>query len=727
MNEETLRVLEFDKIRRLLARFTVSSPGQERALALQPLAPAQAPEALAEVEEMETVSAAGVPVVGGRDLRRALRHLQAEGSWLPADDLLEVLASAEAAQEWRRFLAERQEAPRLAGRARDLMPLKELRQNLRASLGVRGEILDSASFALGEIRREVLHTRTQVKRLLEGLLASENLAAIFQERIITERGGRYVLPVRADRRGQLKGFVHDESASGQTLYLEPTLALEGNNRLQTLLREERREEEAILRRLSALVRRDALALDANQEILALLDFTAAAAAFSRGYDGTVPRLTDEPRVELRAARHPLLLFQPDGTPRAAQAVPIDLLLGADSDTLVVSGPNTGGKSVALKTIGLLLLMARSGLPIPCAAGSRLHLFGRIFADIGDEQSIEGNLSTFSGHLTRIRGILQEADGDSLVLLDEAGTGTDPAEGGALALAVLDSLRVRGARVVLTTHLNLIKGYAHLRGGVENAAVEFDSRTLAPTYRLHYGIPGASNAFTIARLLGIPEEVLTLAANYLGSGEQEGLSLIEDLNRLRKEVAEERETARRLTAEAQRERDRRRQLLRELEEQQKHLLDKTARRGEERVREIERRLKDLLRKAEVTTTLAPPQRASLQGELRAVKAKVADLRPAPKRGKSPNETRVGEILRIPAIDADGEVVRIAGDEIELSVLGKKLRLPLRELEQYSPRRLAAQRHGGKVRSSVQRDGFQPQAAAGRQTHRCCAAAARPFYR
>ena len=710
MNEETLRVLEYEKISLLLAGFTVSSPGRERALALRPLPTVAVAEALAEVREMETVlaTAADRPTVGGRDLRWLLRQLRAEGSWLQAEDLLEILASAEVATECRRFFVGRTMAPRLAARAEALEPLKELRQNLRASLGARGEILDSASFELGEIRREILQTRTQIKRVLEGLLAAENLAAIFQERIITERNGRYVLPVRADRRGQLKGFVHDESASGQTLYLEPTAVLEGNNRLQSLLREERREEEAILRRLSALVRRDSAALAANQEVLAHLDYSVAAATFSRLYAGEVPQLTDTPLLELHGARHPLLLFHPDGTLRGGEAVPIDLLLAAGCEVLVVSGPNTGGKTVALKTAGLLLLMVRSGLPIPCRPGSRVHLFGKIFADIGDEQSIEESLSTFSGHLSRIRQILMAADSDSLILLDEAGTGTDPTEGGALALAVLDTLRARGTRTIVTTHLNLIKGYAHLRDRVENAAVEFDNRTLAPSYRLHYGIPGASNAFTIARLLGMPEEVLAQAATYLDSEDQAGLSLIEDLNRLQKELANEREEARRLTQEARHDRDRRRQLLRELETQQKMLLEKTARRGEERVREAERNLRTLLRKAEQigSEAVAPPQRAKLAEELHSVKAEVARLRPELRRGKPPTETRAGEILRIPALDAEGEVVRVANGEVELSLQGKKLRLPLRDLEQPSPRRFAARPKSGKVRSDVVRDSFQP---------------------
>ncbi|MBE0596275.1 MAG: endonuclease MutS2, partial [Desulfuromonadales bacterium] len=491
MNEETLRVLEYDKVQVLLTGFTSTEPGRELAQGLRPLPVAEVGETLAEVGEMMAVlDLAGRPPVGGaRDLREPLRQLRAQGSWIPAGELLEVLSSIETAQACRRFFPPGERPSRLVDQALQLAPLKELGRELRASIGPRGEILDSASFELGEIRRETVSTRGRIRRTLESLLATESLAGVFQERLVTDRGGRYVVPVRSDHRGQLKGFIHDESASGQTLYLEPTAVLESNNRLQSLLREEKREEEKILRRLAEGVRREGLALATNQQILARFDFLAAVASFSRQCRATIPQLTTEPLLELRGARHPLLLLNPDGTPRAGEAIPVDLLLGAERDTLVISGPNTGGKTVALKTVGLLLLMVRSGLPLPCAEGSRVHLFARVFADIGDEQSIEANLSTFSGHLSRIRRILAEADGDSLVLLDEAGTGTDPAEGGALALAVLDTLRQRGARTVVTTHLNLIKGYAHLQGGVDNAAVEFDSRTLAPTYRLHYGIPG----------------------------------------------------------------------------------------------------------------------------------------------------------------------------------------------------------------------------------------------
>jgi DNA mismatch repair protein MutS2 len=705
MTEETFRVLEYDKIRGLLAGFTATSPGRERALALRPRDSSEAAASLAEVGEMTAlVEAQGPPPVGGcRDLRELLRGLHAEGSWLLPEALLAVLASLEAARDCRHCLADRDETPRLAALAAALLPLPALSRELRQSIGPRGEILDSASFELAEIRHDILQLRARIKRTLEELLAAEHLAGVFQDRIITERAGRYVVPVRADHRGQLKGFVHDESASGQTLFVEPAATLARNNELQARLREEKREEERILRRLSAAVRRETEGLLANQEILARLDFLAAAARFARGAGAVAPQLSEAPVIELRAALHPLLLFHPDGRPREEPAVPVDLLLGAGADTLVISGPNTGGKTVALKTAGLLVLMAASGLPVPCHPDSRLHLFGKVFADIGDEQSIEANLSTFSGHLTRLQRILAAADGDSLVLLDEIGTGTDPAEGGALALAVLDTLRERGARLIATTHLNLVKGYAHLRQGVENAAVEFDPRTLAPTYRLHYGIPGASSAFTIARRLGLPETVLERARRYLGEGEREGMDLLEELNRLRRTLERELVEAKTLRLRAGEERQKRKQLLAELEEGKRTILEKAARRGEELVRDAERQVRTLLHEARRAAGL-PAEQARLAGGLRAVREEVAGARPAPRRlGPAPREAAVGELLRVAALGVDGTVVRCLDDQVELDLQGKKLRLPLSALEQYTPRRFAPRHAGrGSITGGVERE-------------------------
>jgi len=710
MSAESLRLLEFDKVVTLLAGFSVTGPGRERLLALRPLTErsAVAAELQAAGEMQRHLEQAGAPPLGGAcDLQEHLRQVRAEGSWLPPLALLEVRTSLEAAAACRRSFLAALDAPLLQELGRGLAECRTVARDLGQSIGPRGEILDDASFELGELRREIQQLRGRIRRSLENLLAREALAGAFQDRLVTERGGRYVVPVRADHRGQVKGFIHDESASGQTLYIEPTLVLEANNDLQTALREEKREEERVLRRLAAAVRGVAGELATNQELLARLDSYAAIGRFARQAGACAPQLSDEPCLELRGARHPLLLFAADGSPRPDHAVPIDLLLGSGCEVLVISGPNTGGKTVALKTAGLLQLMVAAGLPIPCRPESRVHLFGRVFADIGDEQSIEAALSTFSGHLTRMRAILAAADGDSLVLIDEAGTGTDPAEGAALALALLDELRERGARVILTTHLNLIKGYAQLQEQVENAAVEFDPQTLAPTYRLHYGIPGASSAFTIARLLGLPVAVLDRAQAYLGNDEREGLDLIERLNRLTREVAEEREAARQLRAQADQDREKRRRLLADLEQERRRILEKATRRGETLVRQAEDRLRALLDTAAQAGSAAPPLRAELLGQLREVRTEVAAQQPeAARQAEAPREVAVGERVRIVALDTEAEVLRCSGETVELSVAGKKLRLTLAALEAYRPRRFAREAGPVQVRSKVERGGFEP---------------------
>jgi DNA mismatch repair protein MutS2 len=710
MIDESLRVLEYDKVRQLLASFTVTGPGRERALELLPLEDdRQVAESLAEVSEMRLMlEEAGRPPVGGcRDLREAFARLRAEGSWLPVEFLLDVLSSLDAARECRAFLGEREETPLLSALSGALNPCPPLRAQIAESIGSRGEILDGASFELGELRSEIRRLRGRIRKTLEELLLSERYEGVFQDRLITERNGRYVVPVKADHRGRIKGFIHDESASGQTLYVEPATVLDWNNHLQALQRAERREEERILRRLADLVRRDARALKENQEILGRLDCKAAAAHFSRLCDGAAPRLSAEPLIELRGARHPLLLFEPDGTLRREEAVPVDLLLPEGKDTLVISGPNTGGKSVALKTTGLLVLMVRSGLHVPCRPESRVYLFKPVFADIGDEQSIEQSLSTFSGHLTRLRLVLEQAAPGALVLLDEVGTGTDPAEGGALAMAVLDGLREAGAKTLATTHLNLVKGYAYLEERVENAAVEFDDRTLAPTYRLHYGIPGASKAFTIARRLGLPEAVLGRAEHYLGEGERAGLELVEKINLQQRELEQTLADARQLRARAGEEQEKRKRLLRELDEQKQALLDKARRRGDQLVRDAERRIKDLFREAREGTVDLPEQ-ARLTGEVRELRSELQEPVASPARSqRKPVAPQPGELLRIPSLRAEGVVVRIEGDQAELSVQGKKLRLSLATLEQFSPPRFVSdEAKSGGVRSRIEREGFSP---------------------
>lgn len=704
MSVTSFEVLEFSKLRTILAGFCLTPLGQGRVAQLAPL-PDQAAiaEALAECAEMVAVLALyGRPPLGGcGDLQPALVRARAEGSCLRPDDLLGVRDSLRTAVALRRFFNDGDKSPRLTALATQLEELKPLREDLDACFAEGGEIKDSASFELDKIRRKMIALRGRIRQTLDQLLSSDHLAPIFQERLITERNGRYVVPIKADFRGRLKGFVHDESASGQTLFIEPADTLALNNDLHHLQRAEQREIERILLRLTAAVHAAEEALLRNQQVLAHLDLRSACGEFSRRAGCMTPQLATQPLLELKQARHPLLIFNPDCSLRGTPVIPVDLLLTAAGTALIISGPNTGGKTVALKTAGLLTLMVRAGLPIPCAAESRIYPFRRVFADIGDEQSIEEQLSTFSGHLVRLREILAVADAETLVLLDEVGTGTDPAEGGALALATLDRLREVGARTIATTHLQMVKSYALLHDAVENAAVDFDAETLAPTYRLNYGVPGASSAFVIAARLGLPAALLDQAATYLHRDERESQHLLERLHVLQKTLTEDVEETRKLRAAAQRERDKRHQLLTELEAQRQEILAQAREQGQNAVHKAEQDLRSLLRNA-ATQTVAAAQRTELTNAIR----KVADALPQPAnpvpRGRKPRAVVTGERLLVSALNAEGVVVSISGEMVELSIGGKKVRQPLAALRQFEPRRFTGTTAPPRVQSRIERD-------------------------
>jgi DNA mismatch repair protein MutS2 len=702
---DSLDLLEFPKVAAHLAALTRTSPGRDLALALRPLAePVAITMALDEAAEaMGVLAEQGLlPLGAGDDLSPLLDRLHVDGTVLPAEAFEAIRAAAETAASCRSAFGNGDDWPLLRARAAGLVPLPQLVAAIRRAVGPRGEILDSASVMLGDLRREAQVMRARIKRQLEGLLVDERYAGVFQEQLITDRNGRYVLPVRTDHSGRLRGFVHDISASGQTLYVEPAAALDGNNRLQTLLREAQREEERILLQLSAMVRAARAELAGNQAILAVLDLRQAIARFAAEIDASIPVLAEMPLLELAAARHPLLVLRLGG-----EVVPVDLRLNEDDQVLIISGPNTGGKTVALKTAGLLVLMARAGLPLPCVPGSRLFPFAPVLADIGDEQSIESSLSTFSGHLRRVGAILAAADAQTLVLLDELGTGTDPGEGAALALAVLDRLRQLGARAMATTHLHLIKGYAHLEDGVENAAVEFDVDTLQPSFRLHYGIPGASHAFTIARRLGLSDDLLARAASYLGHGERRGLAVLERLQVLRAALDEELQSAVILRRQVEQEHDRQRCLRQELEDRQREILEDVRQRGNRLLSEAEEQLRTLFRTARQSGASTPVrEQARLTGELRALRRELPPPRPAPP-GVVPQTVAFNEVLFVTALGIDGRVVSCDRESVELELAGKRLRQPLAALRQYQPPRFApSPARIPKIRDRVARRVFRP---------------------
>jgi len=409
---------------------------------------------------------------------------------------------------------------------------------------------------------------------------------------------------------------------------------------------------------------------------------------SRAQQGCRPQLVAEPLIELKQARHPLLM-ENDGRFDVDGAVAIDLLLPQDRRALVVSGPNTGGKSVALKTSGLLLLMLRSGLHVPCHPDSKIYLFRHLYVDIGDEQSIAESLSTFSGHLLNIRNILEQADGETLVLLDEAGSGTDPAEGAALIQAVLDQLCQLGARTLVTTHLGQLKHYAHGHVHIENAAVEFDPETLAPTYRLRYGIPGASSALTTARRLGLAEPILQQAIEYLGQEEHDHSALLAQLNSQQQELDQQLELVRKARLDADTAQQLRRQQLQQLKEKKRDILSRATRQAEELISTTEVQMKKMRKKK--PGALAPQDSVEEKFQMQAARERLKPFKPKSKRSfKMPVELRNGELVRIAVLGIEAQVVRTNGDSVELLVSGKRMRQPLKALEQFQPRRFAEDR-------------------------------------
>ena len=714
MLTQTLKILEFDKIVTLLVRMSVTQPGRARLERLHPFRhPREVEESLLEAgqaaELLEQKGAA--PLGGAHDLHAYLHQAGKPGARLTPQELLEVGESIAAAKACKEYFSNEELAPQLTQLAAELKVPSALGRNIERSIDAKAEVLDTASWQLADLRQQQRDVRRKVRNALERMLQNRSLAAAFQDQIITERNGRYVVPVKTDHRGQVRGFVHDESASGQTLFVEPEQVLEDNNHFQGLQREEQREIVRILEALTDRVRNETGVLRQNQSLLARLDASCAMGRFIRLTGASAPQLAGNPQLDLLQARHPLLLLNQDGTVREHSTVPVDLRLGHKHDTLIISGPNTGGKTVALKTVGLLFLMVSAGIPVPCDPRSKVYLFRKIFADIGDEQSIEGDLSTFSGHLVRIRGILQHADAKSLVLMDEAGTGTDPSEGGALALAVLDQLRERGARTVVTTHLNTIKGYAFLHERVENAAVEFDPATLAPTYRLHYGVPGSSSALTIAGMLGLPSQVIQQAQEYLGSEERDGLAVVERLNQLYAELEAERGETRELLAQAKQEREKRRRLLHEFESRRDAMRVKAQEQAREIVNEARAKVRTLLKRAKELHEYPASGReeAELMREVHR-SAEGYEPRRELRSALPPRELSHGEIVMVPSLGAEATVEKVKGQQVDLSVQGKKLRLPLHALEACEPRRFVESKSkGSKVhhsRTRVERAGFNP---------------------
>lgn len=535
MNQKVLRTLEYNKIVERLAEYAFGADTKERCLSLLPST------SLSEIThaQQQTKDAMNRSLKKGRldcsgikPLSSAIRRVEIGGT-MNIEELLGLCKLLETARRVKAYgRKEREDIPSdsLSELFDGLEPLSPLCDEIRRCIISVDEISDDASSNLKSIRRSIRSTGDRIHGQLNQMLNNQNVRNCLQDFVITMRNGRYCLPVKAEAKSQITGMVHDQSSSGSTLFIEPMAVVNLNNELKELSIKEQDEIAVILATLSAKAGEYIPAIETDYQILTELDFIFAKAAYALEYNGITPHFNTERKIRILKGRHPLL--------DAKKVVPIDISLGSDFDQLVITGPNTGGKTVSLKTVGLLTLMGQAGLPIPSGDRSELAVFDDIFADIGDEQSIEQNLSTFSSHMTNIIHILKEANEHSLVLFDELCAGTDPTEGAALAVSILSYFHSRGIRTMATTHYSEIKIYALTTSGIENACCEFNVETLSPTYRLLIGIPGKSNAFAISKKLGLSDTLIEDARTRISSNEQNFEDLLSDLEASRITIEKE---------------------------------------------------------------------------------------------------------------------------------------------------------------------------------------------
>ncbi|MDR5684197.1 MAG: endonuclease MutS2 [Armatimonadota bacterium] len=678
MDERTLRVLEFFRVRQRLAAATASPLGEEVASALLPSGDrATVEEWLQETTEARLLLAAGeVPLRALPDVRPVL-HRARIGAVLRAEELLEILHVLRAARLTKAYVLERADrVPHFAAAVREVPSFELLEAAIERAISEDGSVLDSASAELARIRRDIRATQERLRAKLEEIVRSERWGRMLQDPVVTVRGDRYVVPVKQAYVSQFPGILHDQSASGATAFMEPLVAVQMGNRLRELEGAQAREVERVLAALSSRVGERADEAQTTVAILGRVDFALAKARLAEELDAVQPVLQDAPALDFRRARHPLLIPR-RGEPRTV--VPIDVRLGDDFRTLVITGPNTGGKTVTLKTIGLLTLMAQAGLHIPVDLGSRAGLFEEVFADIGDEQSIEHSLSTFSSHMTAIVRILDRASPTSLVLLDEIGAGTDPTEGSALARAIIETLHERGARTVVTTHYGELKALAYQTPGIENASVEFDVETLRPTYRLRIGTPGRSNAFVIASRLGLADEVVSRAKSYLAAELLAVDDVLAGIERDQRTVASERARAAELRRDLEELRARYEQRLRSLEVERDQVL--------ERARSQARQIVEQAR-AEVDAILVSlrAERAERAAEAarRRLRTIEESLRPAPGVPRPPPPSvEPGAPVHVASLNAGGTVAALGERDVEVQIGPVKVRVQREDLRAAQP--------------------------------------------
>jgi DNA mismatch repair protein MutS2 len=699
LNGHTFRALEFDRIRSLLVLRAGSAEGRVRLEGLQPLTePGAVGEALARTAEgrrlLETLGRE--PYQDLPDPAEALTRARVQGAHLEPRELLDLASFIEGGVEIvRRIGRSDEDAPRLARLASGARDTSEVALAIRRALLPTAEVADDASPKLAETRRTLARLRAQLTSVMEGYIRSRETERLLQDRVVTTRNDRYVLLLKADHKGQLPGIIHGSSGTGASLFVEPLPAVELNNDIVSLQDEERREVVRILQDLTARTGDRADDLVEMTAILGELDAVQAMARLASDMDALAPEIveSDAPQLELVDSRHPLLMPQISeqlGITRTEDPVPVSLRAGGGDPVLVISGPNTGGKTVALKTVGLFALMAQCGLHVPAAAGSRLPVFRRIYADIGDEQSIAENLSTFSAHLAAIVEMTRDLDRPALVLLDEVGAGTDPTEGGALGVAIVEHFRKCGAMVLATTHHGLLKAYAQSNPGVACASFGYDPETWEPTFRLTLGTPGRSLALEMAERLGLPVEVVEDARARRDDKEQQAEELLAHLEKDRAALETEAARIAGLRRDAEAAQRRAEATEREIASKKRREVERFARelkrRGEEQEEKAGAAIRAAVEKLEARERAAKNAPRLRTEAVKAIRASRAEILRDPDLKLPPEEEErlaaplaVGTRVRWKSLGIAGEVLALHGDdEAELAISGKRVRVPRAEL-------------------------------------------------
>ncbi|MBO5198344.1 MAG: endonuclease MutS2 [Lachnospiraceae bacterium] len=706
MNERALKTLEYYKIIERLASQAGSSLGREKCKNLLPSSnldeirtmQKETSDALARILQKGSLSFSGIP-----DIRASIMRLKVGGTLGP-EELLRISSLLTAALRAKSYgsRGEEVEADSLSERFEMLEPLSPVNNEIRRCIISEEEIADDASPALKSIRRAIRAANDRIREELSSIVNSQQNRGMLQDTIVTMRNGRYCLPVKSEYKNQFGGMVHDQSATGSTIFIEPMAVVRLNNELRELALKEQGEIEKILEELSAMAGEHADDLDFDQKTLAEFDFIFARASLSRQMKASEPSFNDRKIIDIKKGRHPLI--------DPHKVVPIDINLGKDFDLLVITGPNTGGKTVSLKTVGLFTLMGQAGLHIPAFDGSQLSVFREVYADIGDEQSIEQSLSTFSSHMTNTVSILKNADEDSLALFDELGAGTDPTEGAALAMAILSSLHNRGIRTMATTHYSELKVFALSTEGVSNACCEFDVATLRPTYRLLIGIPGKSNAFAISSKLGLPDDIIEDARARIGTQDKSFEDQISELDQKRIDTEREYMAANEARAEAEKLKKR----LAEKNERIDKAKEKILREANENAREILQGAKDyaddVIRKYNKWSTQGGIGK-EMEAERSALREKLGDTdeRLAVKAGKksnmketSPEDFKVGDTVMVLSLNLKGTVSTLPNAKGDLYVQMGVLRslVNIKDLEHVEEEKTQEKRstQAGKIKMS-----------------------------